>query len=256
MPLITPIRTKGMQIELKELSIGDAVDICQISSKLREFGTSQTIRAICKDDINPLLLTVQERAFIIAQYIAQTNGVSADFAIGENGKYSDYLYYDVQECKERKEVGIFNGKKLYAMPILGVHVESIERLISQGVLESALSSWVFALMVCMFMFEDEFDDENDFSQMNDAQVDEYITKGVINLTGMPESQFIVLADLFAIGIELTNHLFKVLVIEDGIVFSRAREGVDVEIPPCRFQFKSVLSEFVKTNFGAIEEPDV
>jgi len=107
MSAIVPIRTKNMQINLREVSIGDAVEICSISPKMREFGTSVTLRAICDESTDIRLLTVQERAFILSQYIAQTNGVSADFSIGENARYSNYLFYDKQYCDAETLLGDF-----------------------------------------------------------------------------------------------------------------------------------------------------
>jgi len=260
MSAIVPIRTKNMQINLREVSIGDAVEICSISPKMREFGTSVTLRAICDESTDIRLLTVQERAFILSQYIAQTNGVSADFSIGENARYSNYLFYDKQYCDAETLLGDFQGKKIYARPVLGIHAESIERLMTQKVFPCDTAHWVFALMVCMFVFEDEIDSEKeDFSLKNDSEIDEYITEGIENLKSRPESFFLDLSPLFSIAIEKTNHLFKLAIANDGIVFSpvkSAKEGDGVEILPCRFQFISVLSEYTQQLFANTKEQNI
>jgi hypothetical protein len=251
--ILNPVRTKNIQLELEELSIGDSIDLCEISDDLHELGTTMALKAICKDkELDTRMLTVQERSFIIAQYHAQTAGDDPDFVIGE-AKFSDYLVFEEYEVKDKFLVE-HAGDKWHITPLLGIHTEGIERLILQERLESKRHNWWLAAMTCMLFNEDD-KPAVDWASLKDAEIDEYIMAGVNAFKSYSETDFIELLGYFLDGVKDLDHLFHLNFQDYGIAFAAIpKEGGEaVDLPPARFHFNTAISEVSFSVFGNSEE---
>lgn len=248
--IIEPIRTKRIQFPLRELSIGDAIALCEVPSTLHERGTTMALRGIIADDaIDPLHLTVQERAFVLAQYHAQTNGEEPDFTVGD-GRYSDYLVYSEYQIDD-KFLCEQGDDRWSISPLLGLHSESIERLILQERLQAKRHHWWAGAMASM-LHNEATRKKPEWASMREFDIDEHIFAGATAFMSYPESAFLELLQFFLSGVESLDHLFRLDFQDDGIVFRQAREG-SAALPPARFHFNTAVSETTYRVFGNATE---
>lgn len=257
MIVISPVRTKRINATLNELSLRSAIYLCKLSPDQHEHGTSKLLESVVAavpaplpaQVVDPKLWTVQERAFVAAHYMAHVIEGGPDFAIGRNGKYSDYLLSGEDACPESIELGIVGGQCWFMRPLLGGFAESVERLILRDELPNDREGWLIGAMACQ-LFND---DKPAFSLVGamDSAVDDYVTESALALMAMPESDAISLLELFMDGMEKLDHIFRLQIGDDGVRFL----PVSMEVPdllPARFPFSSAVRRETQLTFG---EPD-
>lgn len=250
MIVFSVLRTKRMVLELKELSISDSIYLCKLPLVQHEFATTKLLERIVgsasdKTGLvsNPLDFTLQERAFIVAHYLAHT-GDEPNFII-DKGHFSDYIFDSASEPKTI-ELGEFNGDFWIFNPITGRHSESIERLILDESLPSGFEGWLFGAMAAALTTKDS--QEPDYSELPDDNIDEILLKKAELISSLPESTFHQLLSIFYHGLNQTNHLLKLAISDDGFVFEPVAGEVE-GLPPVRFQVNTCISERTVNLFG-------
>jgi hypothetical protein len=238
----TPLRTKRFTAELQELSISSAITLCNMRPDAYEAGTSYLLSQIVTNDINTRLLSVQERALIVAHYLAHTSEGTPDFAIGD-AKFSDYLLDD-KEYQDSVGLGELSGSVWRMRPLYGVYAESIERLMMIGKLERSRAGWWFGAMAAQMYRETE--DLPDTENMTDVEIDEYVSVRADIFKLFPESEFVGMLMAFIDGQERLDHIFGLDFQDDGIVFKGKGE---LGLPPARFPYSNAVTEFTASIFG-------
>lgn len=257
---ITPVRTPRLNVELTELTAGDVIYLCSLPDNQHEYGASELLRRIVVETdkprvgqvTDPRLWTVQERAFVIAHYIAHVTEGPADFGIGENGaKFSDYLVDGSDHAPEKINVGEIAEDYWYMQPLLGAHAESIERLIVSERLPAARHGWWVGAMAAQ-MFRDVEKDGSPFDVVDgmDAVLDEHIALRAEILLSLPESEFMDLLQGFLVSTGELEHIFKMEFIDSGLVWMPAKEVPD--ITPARFPVSLAISERAALAFGGAD----
>lgn len=253
---IAPIRTRRITAELHELTVGDVIHLCALPEKQGERGASELLKRIVEpvdrprvgQVTDPRLWTVQERAFVIAHYIAHIiEGDDPDYAIG-NGKYSDYLLDGADSPPDPVHLGTVAEDVWSIHPLLGAHAESIERLVISGRLAESRAGWWFGAMAAQLVRAGEtpFDVVNSM----DAALDDFIDERTQILKAFPESDFMALLHAFLVGHEKLAHLLNLEFINDGIAFMPAKEVSGLS--PARFPFSGAISERAAQVFGRPE----
>lgn len=248
-----PLRTKRLNVNLKELSIGAAIKLCQLPSDMIEVGTSEFLRSVVTEpererpgQVNDhLLWTVQERSAVVAHYLSATSE-SPDFEIGD-GKYTDYLMMDRDSC-DPLPLGDLEGDNWILYPLLGAHAESIERLIRSGDLEDGRTGWWFGGMAAQLWR----DNESPVDPLDEYELDQSIKSRAAILSDFPERSAISLLSMYLQGIEKQSHIFRMTFTDEGIAFAVNPESEAADLPPARFPFSATLSEFTQTVFGKAE----
>ena len=133
MIVFSKLRTKRLTVQLKEMSIGDALYLLKLPANNHEAATTEFLRRViepAKDvagQVNdPEYMTVHERGYLVAHYLAHTME-QPDFPIGK-GKFSEYILDGASEPVSEFSLGEFMGDQWLFRPILGRHAESVERL--------------------------------------------------------------------------------------------------------------------------------
>lgn len=241
----SPLRTKRLQVKLRELTIGDTIRLCKMPGAMNEAGTTELLNSIVSVEPNPVagqvtdprMWTVQERALVVGHYLSHTFD-TPDFPVGDT-TYSAYLQMDRGEVKDCIDLGVVATDKWTMRPLLGIHAESIERLIVEERIESGRTGWWLGAMAAMLYPESAAD-------VLDAELDEYLENKVSILNGYPERDFMELLQAFLSGCEQLDHFFSLGFIDDGIAWEV--QG----IPPARFQFTSAFSELAYAVFGVTD----
>jgi hypothetical protein len=240
------LRTKRLQVRLRELTIGDTIRLCKMPGHLNEVGTTELLNCIVmaddkpnKDQVtDPRLWTVQERALVVGHYLSQTSD-KPDFSIGEN-TYSTYLRMDKNEVPASINLGRVAENEWTIRPLLGVQAETIERLITQERIDGGRTGWWLGAMAAMLYPDCD-------PGVMDADLEEYIENKVHILKGYPERAFMELLQAFLSGCEQLDHFFSLGFSDEGIVWEVPGK------PPARFQFNSAVSEIAFSVFGSPDE---
>jgi hypothetical protein len=253
---ITPLRTRRLSVQLQELSIGDIIFLCELRPDMYEAGTTALLQRVVGDDpkprsgqvTDPRLWTVQERALAVAHYIAHTQESDPDFPVGE-GRYSDYLVEGVDFAPDRIELGEVGGDEWSMVPLLGVHADTIERLVLDGRLKQARHGWWLGAMAAQLVRKGE--SLPDAATISEAELEEIIAGRAEVFRAFPESDFMRLLMLFIDGNERLTHIFRLDFTDDGIAFAPVK-AKEAGLPPARFPFDSAISDAAKAVFGKPE----
>lgn len=245
----SPLRTRRLNVKLKELSIGDTMYLCKLPGHLNEAGITSLLERIVEPEDKPArdqvtdirLWTVQERALVVGHYLAHTEE-NADFAVGKTGKYSDYLNMEKQTVAASINLGTVAGDKWIIKPLLGMHAESIERLIDSERIDAGQEGWWLGAMAAMMKLESGAD-------QLEAALDDALEQKVKILKGYPTSEFMALLHAWFDGVSKLDHFFSLSFLNDGIAWEVPG------LPPARFQFTSAINEAAWSVFGKPEEPD-
>lgn len=243
MIVFSPVKTRRLNVQLQELSIGDAIYLTHLPQNQFEYGASELLKRIVKPCQQPKVgqvhdigkWTVQERAFVVAHYLAHTESTGPDFAIGQS-KYSDYVMTD-RDAPQEIALGSVAGDEWRLVPLVGDASEAIERMTIDGRLEESRSGWWFGAMAAQLLRAGE--------SLPEDNLDGFIHARAEVFKGYPESEFKQLLTAFIRGTSAQNHLFRLNFDNHGIVFEQEAQGK----VPARFPYHSAISEFTKECFG-------
>jgi hypothetical protein len=226
------LRTKRITLQLKELSIGDSIDLASMPDHLHEASCTAFLRATLqsvKGVEDPSEWTVQERNFAIAHYLASVAENGPDFSVG-GGRYSDYLDGAADNYLELHAIGEIGGDDWLIRPLTGAMAEAIERLSGEFQLPGRLH-WLFGAMACQLVRKGE-----DIPPLEDG----LLLDRMRVLAGFPGSEFELLMRGYFVGVEALHHLFSINFNDRGIVVM-PNKGADGSMPPARFPVRSCIS---------------
>lgn len=249
MIVFSTLRTKRLTIQLREMTIGDALYLLRLPQKDHEAATTEFLRRVIDradtksgQIVDPSMMTVQERGYLVAHYLAHTLE-SPDFPIGA-GKFSNYILDGASEPVS-VELGDFNGDKWHYRPLLGRHADSIERLINWDRIEPGLSGWLIGAMACALTTEAA--NEPDIEQLPDENLDALVQSKYGLIKGMADSDFHILAAMFFYAVQQSQHLLKLVITEEGFSFDAVSGGAG--LVPARFPVDTAISQDTVNIFG-------
>lgn len=225
---ILPFSTKRINAQMRELTVRQAVDLCQIPDHLNELGIGRALNAIVAETNLPLeTWTVQERYAAIGHYITALE--QGDWQVSDNAMYSDYT-----TDKDYPEQGYTfqesDGTTLEIVPLTGEYAEACERAVAS--MGTAAGNWVVAVMAATIRLQG-----SDWDGTPDAFVQENITR----LMDMPESDFARLHQHFQQAWFEQAHGFDLGFDGDGIFVIPNQKG-GVGLLPVRFPFIACVGE--------------
>lgn len=228
-----PLRTRRHVIELRELTIGEAIYLAKLNPAAHEAGVTALLKHAAGVDTGDW--TVQERGLAVAHYMAQTMG-DPDFALGDL-KFSDYFVAD--EAPDEVELGYLLEDHWSMRPLLGRHAEAIERFILGGSLPAERMSWWLGAMACQLRRPTE-------AEPDAADFDGYLAKRITVLQNFPTSAFVDLLTAFLAGQAKLNRLFSLEFTDEGVVFA-AREVPAAA--PARFRVSDCFAGVARQILG-------
>lgn len=240
---IPVLRSKRLILEMKEISMLNAIKLANMSQHLTERQNTFLINSILEkvEGIeNPLLWTIQERIFCIGHYIAATQDGDPDFEIG-NAHFSDYLQAEKHYQFDSYDLGEYEDDLWTAVPLLGVMAETIERL--EGEIEGIenRTHWYLGCMACQLI------PNGDALDYNSPDYDTQVLERMIVLSQVPESNFLYLMGLLTTAHQHFDHLFNISISDDGVV-AMPREG-GADLPYARFPAHTAITTLSKQLCG-------
>jgi len=240
------LRTRRLTIQLRELTLGEALAIASIPSDQDQAATTAMLRACVQKvepELDPADWTVQERMMAVAHYLASTLPSGPDFEVGENGHFSDYLDASSDHTAAMVSVGELGGDKWSVRQLTGRMAESIERLEGEtkdganNPLPPRLHWLVGGLAAQMIRDGETVPDVKD----GEGAFDDWMMSRMRTFAAYPESAFVEMLMMYRAGCAELAHLFDIDFSHEGVV-AMPKEGAAEDLPPARFPARAALSE--------------
>jgi hypothetical protein len=242
-----PLRTKRLALTLQEIAIGDAISLASIPPSMYESQTTRFLNGVIKQAeaatpahvTDPRSMTVQERAFAVAHYMAHVSDSAPDFSIGD-GRFSNYLVGQQQNVVPTFAAGNVGGDAWSLVPLIGAAAEAIEEL--HGDLQGIAGEyhWMLGCMASQLRKKDDAAPD----PVTDTTYGDWLRERMLVLSRYPESDFVQMLVLYRQAVRATRHFFNMDINDDGIVFLEEVEKEAVAtLPPARFPVSSCLSDF-------------
>lgn len=242
-----PLRTKRLALLLQEIAIGDAISLAAIPSSMYESQTTRFLTAVIKDAdaatpthvTDPRAMTVQERAFIVAHYMAHVSETAPDFSIGA-GKFSDYLVGQQQSVVPTFAAGDVGGDEWSLIPLVGAAAEVIEELNGDLPDISGEYHWMLGCMASQLRKKDDAAPD----PVTDTAYSDWLRERMLVLSRYPESDFVQMLVIYRQAVRATRHFFNIDIDDDGIILlAEVKKEAVATLPPARFPASTCLSDF-------------
>lgn len=243
----TPYRTPRLEVQLRELSLGQSIAICGRSASRHEANTTYALQCIVQPPEryiegrieDPRLWTVEERGAVIAHYLAHTIGPT--FSIGDTGTFPDYLYAG-QTTAEETYIGPVGDDEWYLSPLLGYQAEAIERIVLGQRVELLDGSgklvgrvgWIIGAMACQLRRAQE----EPLEDIGADEFDEWLEERMAFLLVYGDNDSADLREAFMAARFTQRHLLNAHFNDEGVVFVSEVPGR----PSARFPVSDLLSE--------------
>lgn len=232
-----PLRTRRLDVTLRELTMAEAIELTHINPDTHEAATAALLVRIVKEargaHADPRRWTLQERAVVVAHYF----GVTLDepnFEVG-GGHYHDYLDAAADYPGDESEPFEACGKIWRVRHVLGAEAEMLEAL------SASRRHWIVGDMA-MRLMRDDTDTRPDATD-EPGRYGEWLQQRMHELNGLPETEF---AQLYAAchqHVQQLRHLFDLGCDKHGYtVLPRTEAGAGgVALAPTRFPVAACLS---------------
>lgn len=233
-----PIQLRNEQIYLKELQIGQIIEIAKIPQSMNELRINSFLAYTCQDDTIAMRLTVQERYFILLNYLAISNN---DYMI--NVDVSDFLI----QSKNAPDVVSINN--IYIGQLLGSHATLLQNKCEN------IYEWLAGKMACQLSGDLTYFFGNEQNPViweilptdNQDTLESVFRSRFEMINTLTDSLFSQLTDVYYQGCEQLRHLVDISVDNDGITLLGNSEnqqgGGDIHI--ARFRPTTTLSDIAK-----------
>lgn len=237
------MRTKRLTVQLKELSMLDAIGLASIPQHMGEEATTVFLKAAVaevKGIEDPAQWTVQERTLAVCHYMASTLDDGPDFALAEGAShYSDYLMGDKDYGLEQVEIGEVEGDSWVVRHLTGAMAGAIERLQGEVPGITGRTHWQIGTMAAQMVPNGDAGDPG-----NEGEFDAFLLERMRVIANFPESVFVRLASAFEDANAQLAHLFNMAIDDDGFI-ALPREDSAAGKPPARFPVGACITELAR-----------
>lgn len=183
-------RTRRLCVELRELTLEESASVCRIPSDRPEMATTTFLRAAADKATrpndryvsDPRLMTVEERALLVAHYIGTMSPSGLyDFPIGGAAHLSDYLLIDQDLIETEIVAGQAAGDVWLLSPLLGLHAELLEQSCTSQM------DWIVGTIACQM--RKQTDSAPSLQEMGDVEAHGWLADRMQAFRGLPESEF-------------------------------------------------------------------
>lgn len=235
------IRARRFNIQLRELTMGEALSLAARPAHLEQANTTAFLRLVVAGaaDDDPVHWRIGERTLAVAHYIACVLG-EPDYQIG-TGRYSDYLVPEDAETPDTADLGEIAEERWRLRHLTGRLAEAIERLEVDGLRGGGL--WRVGMMAAQMYREGEVAPE----AMSDGQLDEWLQGRVTEFIALPESEFEAMMLGFTQGRRALTHLFRIDADDQGLIClgPPPRNREDAGLGPARFPVTACLGAWAQ-----------
>lgn len=241
MIVFKPLRTRRLDVQLQELSIGDEIALCH----LPELAHEQSLTAFLERAVelasapterhvaSPRAWSVGERLLALAHYCIHTREDGPDYAVTDVSKLSDYL--DIgRDAHATPATFEACGDRWELRPLIGAAVEVLEGLQDQMELRGR-EFWIVGGMAAQMLRAGESppDPATEF-----AEYAEWLERRIITMTNMPSSGFDVMFAEYAEAMQKGGQFFRLWFDKEGVIV--LPKEAEAAVPPARFPVHSCI----------------
>ncbi len=244
MIIFQPTRTRRLAVKLRELTLGQSIGLCSLPANRHELTATEMLSFVATAErpsdahlTDPRLWSVEERALLIAKYLAQVCDDGPDFSIGD-GRLSDYLMLDRDLPAQRIELpGLVAGKACAMVPLVGAAAQVLETLCETR------GQWFIGAIACQILVAGE--EAPDWASMSDADGMAWVAGRMERLRALPESDFSAIYAAYLDGAERLAHFFHVDFDDAGIIMQPVEKEGAAQLGPVRFHAASCVSDLAR-----------
>jgi hypothetical protein len=256
MKYINPVNTRRISVDMSEMLIEDVEKLCEIPSIFEQRTATELLRRVCKPMerpnavADPRFWSVNERIFVVANYMAATRDDGPDFPVGDDkdgGHFSDYLMADSDFVGDIPFT--CDGRDLLYTPLLGYQAEIIETLIAGGTYKPTDFSWWCATIAACVRGADE----EPVPYTDDASYETTLVARIAAIRKLAASQFVELFHDFQ-KVQLRGaHLVHAVTSSFGVVASPVSERAEgaPELAPACFPAHTAISSGARAVMGVV-----
>lgn len=256
MKYINPVNTRRISVEMSEMLIEDVERLCEIPAVFEQRTASELLRRVCKPIertgavADPRFWSVNERIFVIGNYMAATRDDGPDFPVGDEksgGHFGDYLLADSDYVGDIPFT--CDGRDLLYTPLLGYQAEMIESLITGGTYKPTdFSWWCGAIAACVRGADDE-----PVPYTDDASYETALVARITAIRKLTDTQFVGLFHAFQEVEQRGAHLVHAVTSSFGVVASPVSERPEgaPELAPACFPAHTCISSGARAVMGSL-----
>jgi hypothetical protein len=235
-----PLRTKRLNVQMRELTIQQAIDLAATPPKKHETATQALLKFVVEESAgpaeNPLAWTVEERMMAVAYYLSCVSEDSADFSVGD-AKFTDFLLTGRDTAPDAVEAGWACGSDWHLHQVNGAQALAMEAVCASR------WDWVVADMAVRMRPADETSPPPDAIK-DPESFGEWLTARMQDVRHLPESEFSELFVLMNMAADKARHLFHVEVDAEGY-FALAGKGGDQPVA-ARFPVSAAILDLTRS----------
>lgn len=246
-----PLRTERLGVTMRELTIGEQIDLAAIPPDRHERATSAMLGMVIVESTgavaSPADWTVEERTLAVAHYLSAVSKTGGNFEVGENARMADYLIPELSTAPASVAIGEACGNAWVMRQMTGREAEILESVCVGS------DGWLYGDMAARLRaVGDAQDDAAPCAEKSPAEYTDWLAKRVDAFRTMPGSEFEELFAAYSRGRDELLHLFALGVSADGYVLLPAgKGGGDRELAPARFPVDSVICEVARRIGGRL-----
>lgn len=235
-----PIVTSRLNVQLRELTMRQALEVAAVPPQQDEAATTVLLRSCIQSSTgrvsDPAQWTVQECMLVRAHYLSAVADDGPNFSVGK-GRFLDYLLADMDAVVDSADAGKACGDHWRAHQLTGAQAEIMERMCQSR------NDWLVADMAARLHAEDDEDDRPPDAVADPNAYGEWLAKRRDVILGLSEGEFLDLFGAYQAGLAELRHLFDIGFDAAGhLALPINREdGGDTMLAPARFPARSCVS---------------
>jgi hypothetical protein len=253
MIVIDALRTARLEVRLRELSMGDEIELCYLPDGSHEKALSEFLRlAVDRADTpsdrhvaDPRAWTVGERYLALAHYNRAVREDGPNYAVTESTKLGDYLIRDRDVIEPVRFEAI--GDKWEFRPATGAALEALEDMRFGSPLRPRVM-WLLGLMAIQLRRGTDDERPDPIAGVEDYSA--WLAKRMAVIRGLPASDSEALWFQYRLACEQGAQFFRLWYDDEGvIVMPKEAGGV---LPPARFLVHAGFTELALEITGKSE----
>jgi hypothetical protein len=238
---ISPLRTRRLDVLLRELSIGDEIALCHLPEGAHEKAITEFLaRAVESASApserhvtNPRAWSVGERLLGLAHYCAHTRDDKPDYAVTESSKLSDYLDIGMDAPATPSKFEL-HGDRWVLAPLTGAALEALEAMQAESP-DSGREHWIVGAMAAQLLREGE-ETPDPVAYFSDYM--DWLRSRMETMRALPSSAFELMYARYYAATQSDTQFFRIWFDEQGVIVLPKEAGAAT--PPARFLVLSSL----------------
>lgn len=238
------LRSPRLDVQLRELTIGEAVMLAAIPPNRHERATTALLKTAVAEaggpHQDPQRWTVQERMLVQAHYISGVSETGANFALGQ-GHFLDFLDPIADHGPDEVDAGAACGSEWKIRQLLGAEAEAIEAV------ATSRFDWMVGDIAARMRVQDPDEPTPPDAVLKPHAYSEWLQAQMDTIKAMPESDFAELFAVYRAGLQQLHHLFHLEFDEAGHMAmpkrpDEGKEVADQQLAPVRFPVASCITD--------------